>query len=155
MCECAGVSINVDSSVSESSKSHAWCHFYLGVKIASFSVKVRDRLLTELWPPLPNPLEMSPQSPLPCIPLNRPPLHKPTHLRIPALTHTKPPPPPPTPTQPSAAEQSLFPHQIHKVYLTWAFTYKEHFPAVPLHWGNIVTNNLGVTLVPLSGAFTL
>ena len=135
------------------SKSHSWCHFYLGWKIA-FSIKVRDGLLTELWLRLQSPWDHStdpPPHPLPCILLNHPPTHKPTHLRAPCTgTHTN-----KRTLSPPAAEQSLFLHQIHKVYLTWAFTQKEHFPAVPLQQGNIVTNNPGFKLVPLKGAFTL
>lgn len=56
----------------QSSKSHDQCHFYLGGKIA-FSIKVRDRLLTEPWLLL--------QSPRPCIFfLNHPATYKPTNL---------------------------------------------------------------------------
>lgn len=47
----------------QSSKSHALCHFYLAGKIA-FSIKVRDRLLTELWLRLQSPWDDSTDPPL-------------------------------------------------------------------------------------------
>lgn len=72
----------------QSSKSHAQCHFYLGGKIA-FSIKVKDRLLTEPWLRLQSPWDDSTDPPtLSCILLNHPPTHKPTHLRTHALALT-------------------------------------------------------------------
>lgn len=69
------------------SKSHAQCHFYLGGKIA-FSIKVRDRLLTEPLLRLQSPWDDSTDT-LPPILLNHPPTHKPTHLRTHALALTQ------------------------------------------------------------------
>lgn len=123
----------------QSSKSHDQCHFYLGGKIA-FSIKVRDRLLTELWLLL--------QSPRPCIFFSQPPsntqTYQPMHWHSHKREHAKPP----------NVHQSLFPHQIHKVYLTWALTQREHFPIVSPLWGNTLTNSCGFKLFPLEGAFT-
>lgn len=120
--------------------------FYLVGKIA-FSIKVRDRLPTELH--LANPLETTRQSPFPCN-SSKPPIFTQTHTSMPLHWHsdkqTKTPPPP-------HCSAEAYSHT--KSYLTWAFTQNEHFPAVPLHRGNIVTNNPGVELVSLKGDFTL
>lgn len=135
----------------QSSKSHAQCHFYLGGKIA-FSIKVRDGLLTEPWLRLQSPWDDSTDHPPPPTAFfSTTHLHTSLHTYAPMHWHSH----KQVHTKPPTAEQSLFPHQIHKVYLTSAFTQKEHFPVVPLQWVNIVTNNPGFKLVPLKGAFTL
>lgn len=141
------------------SKSHSRCHFYLGWKIA-FSIKVRDGLLTELWLRLQSPWDHSTDLHPPSFSSlhpSKPPTYTqtyaPTHLRTYA-------PPPCTGTHtnkrtlsPPAAEQSLFPHQIHKVYLTWAFTQKEHFPVVPLQRGKHCNKQPWIQVSPSRGGF--
>lgn len=123
----------------QSSKSHDQCHFYLGGKIA-FSIKVRDRLLTEPWLLL--------QSPRPCIFFSQPPsniqTYQPMHWHSHKREHAKPP----------NMHQSLFPQQIHKVYLNWALTQREHFPHCIPSVRKHSNKQLGFKLFPLEGAFT-
>lgn len=108
-----------------------------------FSIKVRDRLLTEPWLRLQSPWDDCTDAPPPVFFSAT---HLRTNIRTPAPihwhSHRQ------VPSKPLSAEQSLFPHQIHKVYLSWASTQKEHFPAVSLQRGKIVANNPGLNFSP-------
>lgn len=54
--------------------------------------------------------------------------------------------------KPPNVHQSLFPHQIHKVYLNWALTQREHFPIVSPLWGN-TNKQLWIQAIPTRRGF--
>lgn len=123
----------------QSSKSHDQCHFYLGGKIA-FSIKVRDRLLTEPWLLL--------QSPRPCIFffLNHPATHKPTNLCTGTHTNEN------TLSLPMCTK--AYSHIKSTKFTLTGLSHKENIsPLYPL-CEETLTNNCGFKLFPLEGAFT-